>query len=458
MKKKRRAIIKLSAIIVALAIGLVLCFVPIRLGQFTTFKSFSQDIRLGIDLMGGVYAVYDSSDDENQTNMSTRLQSTRDRLEGMIRSEGFTEATVVIEGSRIRVEVPDVDEPEQLFRILGEPALMTFEIYDSAEQEAENSYTGITGRMVRNAFAINYMGGFAVQLEFDRQGERLFHEVTSANIGKFIRIAVNDRTVSVAEIKEAIAGGRPVISGNFSSEEAQNLARQILSGAFDVRLTLVDSSVVSATLGQDALRNSLLAGIIGISFIIIFMLVIYKGLGVVLAIALLIYLVFMIFFLWAFPWIQLSLPGIAGIILSIGMAVDANVIIFERIKEEYRSGKSINASVMSGYKKSIWTVLDVNITSVIASVVLIVLGRGAIVGFGVTLLTGVVLSVLTAFFVSRGLSKLFLSINKTSNAFYGLYREEEPEDPEGGGLRAEDEDGNPVSVELVRKKKAGGIA
>jgi hypothetical protein len=189
-------------------------------------------------------AVFDSSEDENQFNLFSRLHSTRDRIESLMRAEGYTESTIVVEDTRIRVEVSNVGDPERLFRHLGEPPKVTFEIYDSVSEPADNPYTGITGRMIRNATTTNFMGGFAVMIEFDREGERLFYEVTSANIGKFIRIAVNDQTVSVAEIKEAIAGGKPVMSGNFTSEEAQSLALQIGSASFDVKLTLVEADTI----------------------------------------------------------------------------------------------------------------------------------------------------------------------------------------------------------------------
>lgn len=453
MRKKRSAIIKLSFIVFALIVGVLACFVPMKIaGTFFTFKSFIQDIKLGIDLKGGVYAVYDSADDPDQSNMDSRLESTRLRLLEMMQAEGYTEATVVREGSRLRVEAPDVEDPEALFKILGEPADMVFELYTDQSTPAENPYTGITGKNVVNAQAGTYEGGYGVYLEFDSEGSTLFYNVTNENVGKFICIKVNGEIKSTATINEAIAGGRPVISGNFDYTTADTLAKQILSGAFDIKLKMVESDVISASLGVDALKFSLIAGIIGIAVVMIFMGVIYRGMGLVANISLLFYTIMLITLLWSFPWIQLSLPGIAGIILSLGMAVDANVIIFERIKEEYRLGKSINASVAAGYRKSLWTVLDANITTVLAAIVLILLGRGTIQGFGITLLMGIILSVVCGLLVSRGITSVFLQLNKTNNKFYGLFRDTEPgaeiDDAAGGGKKTEEK---VVDAEIIEE-------
>lgn len=430
MRTKRRAIIKLSFILLAIVVGLILCFVPFKVaGTNYTWKSIAGDIKLGSDLKGGVYAVYDIAEGESTDNIDARLDATVNRLLAIVQSKGYPEATVVREGdTRIRVEVPDVASPDKLFRLLGEPADMQFKVLDS-NQEVKETLTSLTGKNVKNA-AVGYQEGkYGVSIQFDDAGATEFGRATESAVGGYIQILVSRgnseyEVLTTASVSEAIYGGSTFISGSFTYESADELAQQLLAGAFDVKLNCEVSEVMSASLGEEALKYSLIAGAIALAGIIIYLCVVYRGMGIVSGIALLIYMILYIFLLWSFPWVQLSLPGIAGIILSLGMAVDANVIIFERIKEEYALGKSINASVHAGFKKSLWTVLDANITTILASIVLIVLGTGTIQGFGITLLMGIVISLLTAVLISRGLFKIMLAINKYDNRFYGLKREE----------------------------------
>lgn len=213
---------------------------------------------------------------------------------------------------------------------------------------------------------------------------------------------------------------------------AKELATKIMSGTFDVELTLLSSDVISPTLGEQALKLGIIAGAIGLLLVVAFLIWRYRLFGVVAAVALGIYAVLMLFFLAVFPWVQLTLPGIAGIILSLGMAVDGNVIIYERIRDEYAAGKSILAAVNAGFKKAMVAIFDSNITTVIAAIVLIIFGTGSISGFGVTLLIGILLSMFTSLLVTRGLCKYFTAINSTNAKAYGLkrgrdYVETEPE-------------------------------
>jgi len=425
MRTKVKAIIKLSFILLAVVIMAIACFVPIKVG-FQKWKGFAADIKLSTDLKGGVYAVYQVAADESTENLDSRLQATVTRLSTMLEGEGYADATVVREGTnRIRVEVPDVSSPDALFEIMGQPAVLTFKLYEDAEMGTLIETLDMTGKNVKGAEAVMQEGQYGVTVRFDTAGAKEFAEVTSANVGKYLVILDGETVLTNATIQEAITGGSTFISGDFDAERAELLAQKIVAGAFDVRLTLMESDVMSATLGEDALKWALIAGIIAVVGIIAYLVGMYRGMGLVSGIALLIYTVLFIFLLWSFPWIQLSLPGIAGIILSLGMAVDANVIIFERIKEEYALGKSINAAVAAGFKKALWTVLDANITTILAAIVLIILGTGAVRGFGITLLMGILLSLLTALLISRGLFKLLLQINKSNPKFYGLKREED---------------------------------
>ncbi|HEY8423512.1 MAG TPA: protein translocase subunit SecD [Clostridia bacterium] len=417
-KHKRRAIIKLTIASVVIALAMILALVPFDI-PFTNYRytSFAGGIKLGIDLKGGVYAVYDIADDEpDRTNLDSRLDGTVTRLLRVITEKGYMEATVTREGdTRIRVEVPDLENPKELFEIIGEPATLEFRI---------DGETVLTGDTIKDAYAgYTTENGYFVQLIFDSVGAKKFGEITSANVGKNMDIVVNEQTISTATIKAAITDGKPIITGSFTYESADKLAKQIVAGAFDVKLTLIESSVVSPTLGTNALTTSLIAGGVGLLGIIIFMCVLYRAMGAMASLSLLSFVVLYLFFLWALPWVQLTLPGIAGIILSIGMAVDANIIIFERIKDEYKLGKSINASVTAGFKRSLNAIIDANVTTIIAAIILIAIGSGSVRGFGITWLIGVVISMFCSLVITRALLKNLLRINKDNPAVYNLKRE-----------------------------------
>ncbi|HEY8443770.1 MAG TPA: protein translocase subunit SecD [Clostridia bacterium] len=416
-KHKRRAIVRLTFASIIIAIALVLALVPFRI-PFTNYRftSFAGGIKLGIDLKGGVYAVYDIADDEpDRTNLDSRLDGTVTRLLSMITQKGYMEATVTREGeTRIRVEVPDVENPKELFEVIGEPAKLEFRL------EGE---TVLTGDTVKEAFAAYTSdSGYVVSLEFNSVGAKRFADITRNNIGKTLDIVVNDQVISSPVIQTAIENGKASITGNFTYESADRLAKQIVAGAFDVRLQLIESSVVSPTLGANALTTSLIAGAIGIVGILVFLCVLYRAMGAMASLSLLAFMALYLLLLWALPWVQLTLPGIAGIILSIGMAVDANIIIFERIKDEYRLGKSINASVAAGFKRSLNAIIDSNVTTIIAAIILIFMGSGSVRGFGITWLIGVVISMFCSLVITRALLKNMLRIEKVNAAVYNLKR------------------------------------
>jgi preprotein translocase subunit SecD len=443
-KHKRRAIIKLSLFSFILAIALILSLVPFDVPWTNyKFKSFAGGIKLGIDLKGGVYAVYDIADDEpDRTNLDSRLDGTVTRLHNMITDKGYMEATVTREGeTRIRVEVPDIENPKKLFEVIGEPATLEFRL---------NGETVLTGDTVKEAYAAyTDQDGYVVQLVFDSVGAQKFSEITSNNIGQALDIVVNDNVISSPTIQAAITNGRPVITGSFTYESADTLAKQIVAGAFDVKLQLIESSVVSPTLGANALTTSLIAGAIGIVGILAFLCVLYRTMGAMASLSLLSFMALYLFFLWALPWVQLTLPGIAGIILSLGMAVDANIIIFERIKDEYKLGKSINASVIAGFKRSLNAIIDSNVTTIIAAIVLIFIGSGSVRGFGITWLIGVIISMFCSLVITRVLLKNMLKIEKTNPAVYNLKREADV-------VEIPDEDDDKKARKASDKEELGG--
>lgn len=419
--KKTSSIVKLSILGVILIIGIILSFCSFHLGM-TNYKSFASAIKLGIDLKGGIYAVYDIANPDDTANLDERLEGTRVRLQNLIVSKGYSEATVVREGkTRLRVEVPDVDDPQSIFNIIGKPAELKFVLVDTNE-------IVITGDHVLKASAIsNYQGSPGVELSLNSEGTKKFGDATTNNSGKTMNIVLSvdgeeDKIVSSATINEAITGGKAIISGLDSYESAKNTADQIMSGTFEVKLSLKESATVSATLGDEALKWGLIAGAIGLLVVMIFLIVFYRGLGVIASIALMLYTVLMLFFLAVLPWVQLTLPGIAGIILSLGMAVDANIVIYERIKDEYKGGKSILASSHAGFKKATIAIIDSNVTTIIAAVMLLIFGTGSIKGFALTLLIGIILSLFTSLLVTRFLVNNSMRINSSNAKFYNLKR------------------------------------
>ena len=422
--KKKSSIIKLALIGVVLVIGIVLSVCSFRLPfSYYNYNSFASSIKLGLDLKGGIYAVYDS-ESAGVDNFDAKLAGTQKRLQDLLVSKGYTEALVTIEDkTRLRVEVPDVDNPSAVFELIGKPADIEFVLDETNE-------VVITGDHVKSAegYYDSSQGAPVVSLELTDEGAERFGEFTSANVGKYMTFytvtdGIRDDESIPIEINEAITGGRAQIK--MSSQETQDavdLAARIMSGTFDVKLSLKESSTISPTLGEQALFLGIIAGAVGLLLVIAFLIWRYRLLGVVATIALVVYTVLMLFFLAVLPWVQLTLPGIAGILLSLGMAVDGNIVIYERIKDEFRDGKSILASLHAGFKKATVAIFDSNITTIIAAIILIIFGTGTISGFGITLLIGIILSMFTSLVVTRGLCKYFTAINNTNEKLYGLKR------------------------------------
>ncbi|EKE11263.1 MAG: Protein-export membrane protein secD, accessory membrane protein [uncultured bacterium] len=275
--------------------------------------------------------------------------------------------------------------------------------------------TGLTGKNLKNAsvdFAKQGISEPQVALKFDEEGSKLFAEITKRNIGKSVAIYLDGNIISAPTVQTEITNGEAVITGNFSTDEAKKLVKRLNEGALPVPITLVSQESVDASLGGISLQKSMKAGFIGLGLVIIFMLLYYRFLGLIASIALLIYTAFMvsIFKLSGLtPWqITLTLPGIAGFILSIGMAVDANILIFERTKEEIRKGRTIMGALDEGFKRAWTSIRDGNFSSIITAFILIELGTGFVKGFAITLIIGVLLSMFTAVTVSRTLLQFIL--------------------------------------------------
>lgn len=426
---KNRAI-TLLVIILALVIALsVLAVTPFHVGV-KDYNPPLNNIPLGIELSGGVYVVFDVAspvDDEGKPlyddeALKDNITTTIDVLQRRLLAAGYSEATVVESGeNRLRVEVADVGtegvDADEIFDIIGKPAVLEFRKPDGTVV-----LSGQKGHITK-AYAYLDKGEYGVALELNDEGGKLFADATKELLGKQIGIYLDDEQISNPKINVVIPNGHAQITGNFTRESAQALAVQIQGGALTVDLTVTEQSNVSATLGEDAIKTSLIAGIIGLALVLIFMGIIYKGLGLVADIALLIYSLIVIYLLGTLPIIQLSLAGIAGIILGIGMAVDANVIIFERIKDEANEGKDAPTAVQAGFKRAAAAIIDANVTTLISCGVLYFLGSATIQAFAITLLISVVVSLFTSMVVTRSLAKIFLGINKTNRKFYGLNSE-----------------------------------
>lgn len=408
---RARALVSLVAIIVVVAICAYLGLCGFGKGTMINYlKPWGDAISLGLDLRGGVYTVY-QAEDNGDPDFDTKMESTVSILTSRLTRQGFTEATVTRQGSdRIRVEIPNVSDPNQILTIIGTPAQLYF------VDESGNNL--MEGSMVKNAQAAQDQDGKpCIAFELTDEGAKIFAEATAANLGKTISITLDGETISRATVNTVIAGGKGEITGNFTADEAKNLATLILSGALPLNLTQLEVSAISATLGVEALDRAIQAGIIGVALVMLFMLFRYRLCGLVADIALTIYIMIVVLLL-ALTGAQLTLPGVAGIILGIGMAVDANVVIFERIREEVKNGRPIGSAVRKGFSNALSAIIDSNVTTIIAAVVLYAFGTGSVRGFALTLGIGVATSLVTAVFVTHKLLDIFADLGIKNQKLY----------------------------------------
>ena len=298
---------------------------------------------------------------------------------------------------RIRIEIPDVQDPNEILEIVGTPAHLSF--YDPEGNVIMEGKNIVTASPMVNPDDSTYY----VYFELDEEGKNAFAEATAAHVGEVITIMLDETVISAPSVQTAITEGKGQITGKFSQEEVITLANLIMSCALPLDIELIESSAVSATLGVEALDTSILAGMIGIILIMVFMLVVYRLPGLVADIALCIYMLIVFYALALVPGVQLTLPGIAGIVLGIGMAVDGNVIIFERFREELKAGRSVAMASKRGYKNALSSIVDSNVTTIIAAIVLMYFGTGSIKGFAITLLIGVVTSMISSLLITRSL-------------------------------------------------------
>lgn len=379
-------------------------------------KRFSAaTIKQGLDLSGGVDIVYEA---DQATVTDSEMAAAISLLQGRLDWNGWTEAEVAREGDkRIRVQIPGVEDAEEAIQQIGQTAQLSF------VDEAGNVI--LTGDMVKDATkqvgatSQNGVSEPYVALEFNSEGKELFAQATAANIGKVIYIIMDESVISAPTVQAAITDGNAIITGQFSGESAEELASLIRAGSLPFNLNVIQMKNVGARLGADALSAGIKAGIIGIILVLIFMLFAYKLLGFAADWALVIYIGLELLALSLFR-VTLTLPGIAGIVLSVGMAVDANVVIFERIKEELVLGKSLRSAIKTGFSRALPAILDGNVTTLIAAAVLFFLGSGTVKGFATTLMIGIVISMFTALVITRVIVKGLMYAGVNNPKLYGL--------------------------------------
>lgn len=405
---KKAATFVIGLVAVLLVLAGVFGFVSVELGT-TDYLAFIKNIKLGLDLEGGVYAVYECQRPADQEytddEFKAAVDGTAKTLEDLLFSKGFPEAQVSTSGNQIRVEVPSVNDQDDIFALIGRPATLEMYETDTEGKKVDNTAKPlISGKDVKSAsVGQDENGKYIIALKFNKDGTKKFADATTKLQGKNMGIFINKELLMNPKVEAVISNGEASITGDYTYEQANETAVKIQSGAMAIPLNLLESDTISPTLGSTSTRDGLIAGGVGLLLIMAFMIWRYRMMGVAASISLLFFTATYLFFLSIFPWVQLTLPGIAGILLSMGMAVDANVIIFERIKE-LRQGrmKKLASCVDEGFKNSYSAILDGNVTTLIGAIVLIILPTAAsIKGFAITLLIGIIISLISALFFTK---------------------------------------------------------
>ena len=430
MKNKKKGLLQI--ILILAIIGL--CGFTTLVGFTKHHKGSAQNIKLGLDLAGGVSITYEAVGD---TPSQTEMEDTRNMMQK--RAEVYsTESSVVIgDGGRITIDIPGVANADEVLASLGKEGSLDFvaqddmSFEDNDQTKPKYTKTVCTGKDVKTAEATTQQNEvtkkkeYVVSLKFKSKGTKSFANATAAAApsNKVIYIVYDGKVISSPAVQSEISNGEAVISGSFKTyDSAEELASMIRIGALPVELKEVQSQVVGAQLGQDAIQSSLLAGAIGFALVVLFMIVFYRLPGLAASIALVFYLVVMLVGLNALD-ITLTLPGVAGIILNIGMAVDANVIIFTRIKEELAKGKTVQSSIKLGFDKALSAIVDGNVTTLIAAFVLYIKGSGTVKGFATTLAIGIILSMFTALYITKILLKAMYALGVDDIKYFGVEKE-----------------------------------
>ena len=429
---KSKSIIILLVILAILGSASFVALNGITLGDYK-IKTAKESIDLGLDLAGGVYVVLEAKTDETGEELRKLMEQSKAIINTRVDGLGVSEPNIFIEGgNRIRIELAGVEDPQEAIDLIGKTAQLQFV---DPEQNVVVTGKNVVGSEVQATENELGQQEVVVSLEFDKEGTKNFGDATGrltekqAREDRILFIVLDDEVISAPAIKskaeggQAITDGKAVISGGFDWDSASQLATLIRGGALPVEMEELQTSAIGPTLGLKAYDKSIQAAGIALLLIFAFMIIFYRIPGLVASIGLVIYTLIVLFSMSVLG-VKLTLPGIAGLVLSIGMAVDANVVIFERIKEEIRIGKSVRTSIETGYKRALSSVIDANVTTLIAGVVLYYFGVGPIKGFGVTLILGIIASMITAVFISKYLLRLMVNITGGDNTkLYGINKE-----------------------------------
>ena len=399
-------------------LGLLILLIVIGIAGYFGYANMNQ-IKLGLDLAGGVSITYQAKEENpSAEDMADTVYKLQQRVQNY-----STESEVYQEGNdRINVDIPGVSDANAILQELGKPGSLIF-VDAEGNQILDGTQVASAEAGIREDSA--GVREYVVSLTFNETGTEAFAEATTNGVGQPIYIVYDNQVISAPIVQEAITGGQCSIDGMADYEEANNLASTIRIGSLSLELEELRSNVVGARLGQTAISTSLMAGLVGFLIVVVFMIAVYRIPGLAASLALCLYVGLILLLLVAFE-ITLTLPGVAGIILSIGMAVDANVIIFTRIKEEIGVGKTVDSAMKTGFSRALSAIIDGNVTTLIAAAVLFWRGTGTVKGFAATLALGIVLSMLTALFVTRFAMRCFYNLGLQDAKFYGIKKESKP--------------------------------
>lgn len=443
MNSKVKGVLQVLLVLVLIA---AFAFVAAR-GIGGAHRGSAKNIRLGLDLEGGVSVTYQAYKTDSTGKRTGEQPTDKDmadtiyKMQKRVETLESTEAAVYQEGSdRVTIDIPGASDSEEVLKELGKAGALYFILYSDLKTEKggtpnegdkvvyDKSKVLLTGDMIGEATSGSRQQEgtgkteYGVSIKFAGKGIKKFAKITGEHVGEQLAIVYDEKLVSAPNLKEEISGGECWISGSFTSESAEQLASTVRIGALPLELENIHGNVVGATLGSQALKSSLFAGVVGLILVIIFMIVMYRISGVAASIALIFYVGAMLIALNGLN-VTLTLPGIAGIILSIGMAVDANCIIFTRIREELATGKTVASAIDNGFSKAMSAIIDGNVTTLIAALVLYLKGSGTVKGFAMTLGIGIVLSMFTALFITKLLMKAFCALGMTNTSMYGIQKE-----------------------------------
>ncbi len=410
-------------LVVVIALGLGISLFGLKVGSLE-IPNAKDNVNLGLDLAGGAYVLLEADTDATGDDLEKLMEQTQAVIENRVNEMGLSEPIVTVEsGNRIRVELPGAQDAQAALEAIGKTAQLEFvdawgnTVVTGAE--VKDAVLGFDGESIGNEPGISIKFNSegtdkfwkATKKALENKGTTVTNQYGEYDCGQIL-IVLDNKVISAPMVNAEISGGEAFVSGSYTKETAAADAALIRGGSLPVTLKEVNTSIVGATLGYDSFEKALVAGAIGILLIIVFMIAVYKMMGVAASLALLLYVVVYIWIYELFGAV-LTLPGIFGILLSIGMAVDANVIIFARIREEIASGKTIRAAVRAGFERATATIIDSNITTLIAGVVLYQFGTGSVKGFAWTLMIGIIISMITALFVTR----LFIIVLAESKTF-----------------------------------------